>query len=130
MRKITALLLMVLLGTAVYGSGRSQGSGSGKPVFTLCISHMTNAFTTTVANSMGAAAKAAGAELIINEGGNDISRQISQIESAVNQKVNAIIIEPVSVNGVIPAVEAARKAGIPVVIFNQKISDPSRPPPS
>ncbi|MDR2741393.1 MAG: sugar ABC transporter substrate-binding protein [Treponema sp.] len=126
MKKFAALLLsMVLLGTAVYGGGRSQGS-SGKPVFMLCISHMTNAFTTTVANSMGAAAQAAGAELIINEGGNDISKQISQIESGVTQKVNAIIIEPVSVNGVIPAVEAAQKAGIPVIIFNQRISDPSK----
>ena len=125
MKKFASLFsILVLLGTAAYGSGRSQGSG--KPVFMLCISHMTNAFTTTVANSMGAAAQAAGAELIINEGGNDISRQISQIESGINQKVNAIIIEPVSVNGVIPAVEAARRAGIPVIIFNQKISDPSK----
>jgi ribose transport system substrate-binding protein/inositol transport system substrate-binding protein len=126
MKKFAAFFsILVLLGTAVYGSGRNQG-GSGKPVFMLCISHMTNAFTTTVANSMGAAAQSAGAELIINEGGNDISRQISQIESGVNQKVNAIIIEPVSVNGVIPAVEAARRAGIPVIIFNQRISDPSK----
>ncbi|MDR1566918.1 MAG: substrate-binding domain-containing protein, partial [Treponema sp.] len=125
MKKIGALLsILVFLGTAAYGKGTSQ-EDSGKPVFMLCISHMTNAFTTTVANSMGAAAKAAGAELIINEGGNDISRQISQIESGINQNVNAIIIEPVSVNGVIPAVEAAQKAGIPVIIFNQKISDPS-----
>jgi ribose transport system substrate-binding protein/inositol transport system substrate-binding protein len=126
MKKFTVVLLaLALLSATVYGGGRSQGSG-GKPVFMLCISHMTNAFTTTVAKSMNEAAKAAGAELIVNEGGNDISRQISQIESGVNQKVNAIIIEPVSVNGVIPAVEAAQKAGIPVIIFNQKISDPSK----
>jgi ribose transport system substrate-binding protein/inositol transport system substrate-binding protein len=126
MRKIAVLLSMaVLFSTMAYGKGRDQAGGD-KPVFMLCISHMTNAFTTTVANSMSAAAKAAGAELIINEGGNDISRQISQIESGVNQKVNAIIIEPVSVNGVIPAVEAAQKAGIPVIIFNQRISDPSK----
>ncbi|MDR3160357.1 MAG: sugar ABC transporter substrate-binding protein [Spirochaetaceae bacterium] len=126
MKKFAVLLaVLALLGAAAYGRGGSQGD-SGKPVFMLCISHMTNAFTTTVANSMTDAAKAAGAELIINEGGNDISRQISQIESGVNQKVSAIIIEPVSVNGVIPAVEAAMKAGIPVIIFNQRISDPSK----
>ncbi|MDR1956040.1 MAG: sugar ABC transporter substrate-binding protein [Treponema sp.] len=126
MKKIALfLLVLVLLGATVYGAGRSQSSG-GKPVFMLCISHMTNAFTTTVAKSMGDAAKAAGADLIINEGGNDISKQISQIESGINQKVNAIIIEPVSVSGVIPAVDAAMKAGIPVIIFNQRISDPSK----
>jgi ribose transport system substrate-binding protein/inositol transport system substrate-binding protein len=126
MKKFAALFVVLgLLGSTAYGRGSSQDS-SGKPVFMLCISHMTNAFTTTVANTMSDAAKAAGAELIINEGGNDISRQISQIESGVNQKVNAIIIEPVSVNGVIPAVEAAMRADIPVIIFNQRISDPSK----
>jgi ribose transport system substrate-binding protein/inositol transport system substrate-binding protein len=128
MKKVLAGLTVLLLigaGSSLYAAGKNDNA-SGKPVFMLCISHMTNAFTKTVADSMTAAAKEAGATLIINEGGNDINRQISQIESGVNQKVNIIIIEPVSVNGVIPAVEAAEKAGIPVVIFNQKISDPSK----
>jgi ribose transport system substrate-binding protein/inositol transport system substrate-binding protein len=121
---ILMALVMVTTATTVFAGGKADTSG--KPVFMLCISHMTNAFTKTVADSMTAAAKTAGATLIINEGGNDIAKQISQIESGVNQKVNAIIIEPVSVNGVIPAVEAAMKAGIPVIIFNQRISDPEK----
>jgi ribose transport system substrate-binding protein/inositol transport system substrate-binding protein len=117
-------VVMLTASNAVFAGGKSDSSG--KPVFMLCISHMTNAFTKTVADSMTAAAKNAGATLIINEGGNDIARQLSQIESGVNQKVNAIIIEPVSVNGVIPAIEAAMKAGIPVIVFNQRISDPGK----
>jgi ribose transport system substrate-binding protein/inositol transport system substrate-binding protein len=128
MKKIAlvfSVLALMGVNSAVYGAGRGEGR-SGKPVFMLCISHMTNAFTKTVADSMSAAAKEAGAELIINEGGNDISKQISQMESGINQKVNVIIVEPVSVNGVIPAIEAAERAGIPVVVFNQKISDPSK----
>jgi len=122
---LVLLALALVLTAPVFGGGARE-SGGGKPVFMLCISHMTNAFTKTVADSMTAAAKAAGADLIINEGGNDIGRQISQIESGINQKVNVIIIEPVSVSGVIPAVEAAEKAGIKVIIFNQRISDPSK----
>jgi ribose transport system substrate-binding protein/inositol transport system substrate-binding protein len=35
-------------------------------------------------------------------------------------------VEPVSTNGVIPAIEAAERAGIPVIVFNQQISDPSK----
>lgn len=132
MRKIkkaaAVLLLLLAAGTFVF-TGCNRGSANAaeaKPVFALCISHMTNAFTTTVAESMKAAAEAAGAELIINEASNDISKQVSQIESVVNQKVDAIIIEPVSTNGVIPAIEAAEKAGVKVIVFNQQISDPSK----
>ncbi|GMO17008.1 MAG: hypothetical protein Pg6A_03210 [Termitinemataceae bacterium] len=104
----------------------SRSKKPDKPVFMLCISHMTNAFTKTVADSMSAAAASAGAELIINEAGNDIGKQVGQIESGVNQKVNAIIVEPVNVSGVIPAIEAAEKAGVPVIVFNQRISDGSK----
>jgi ribose transport system substrate-binding protein/inositol transport system substrate-binding protein len=35
-----------------------------------------------------------------------------------------IIIEPASVDGLVPAIEAATKAGIPVVVVNQAISKP------
>ena len=122
-----ALFLMVVLGiAALSGCNRGGGGAQSKPVFALCISHMSNAFTKTVAESMTAAANAVGADLIINEASNDIGKQVSQIESAVNQKVNVIIVEPVSTNGVIPAIEAAEKAGIKVVVFNQQISDPSK----
>ncbi|MEG2382701.1 MAG: substrate-binding domain-containing protein [Oscillospiraceae bacterium] len=96
------------------------------PEFVFCISHMSNDWAVTAADSMTAAAEAAGAKLTVNEAGKDINTQISQIESAVNQKASCIIIEPVSAEGVIPAVEAAMKAGIPVIIYNQNISDPSK----
>lgn len=95
------------------------------PHITFCISHMSNAFTVTAANAMEAAAKAAGATLTVVEAGQDINKQISQIEIAINTS-DAIIIEPVSTDGVLPAVSAAMAAGIPVIIFNQAISDPSR----
>ena len=130
MRKIKTaalvLLVLLLMGTMVFTGCNRGGGKASKPTFALCISHVTNAFTKTVADTMTAAAAASGADLIINEASNDISKQVSQIESVVNQKVNVIIIEPVSTNGVIPAIEAAEKAGIRVVVFNQQISDPSK----
>jgi ribose transport system substrate-binding protein/inositol transport system substrate-binding protein len=48
---------------------------------------------------------------------------VSQIETAVNQGIAGIVIEPVSVDGVVPALAAAKAAGIPVVVVNQRISD-------
>jgi ribose transport system substrate-binding protein/inositol transport system substrate-binding protein len=124
----TTILAVLAAGIVLAGCNRKQSAADApkKPVFALCISHMSNAFTKTVAESMAAAAASAGAELIVMEAANDISKQVTQIESAVNQKVNVIIVEPVSRDGVIPAVEAAEKAGVRVVVFNQQISDPSK----
>jgi ribose transport system substrate-binding protein/inositol transport system substrate-binding protein len=108
------------------GGGVAFAADGGAPTFMFCISHMTNAWAKEASESMQAAAKAAEVDLIVNEAAHDIGRQVSQIESGVNQKVNAIIVEPVSVAGVLPAVDAAKEAGIPVIIYNQNISDPSR----
>jgi ribose transport system substrate-binding protein/inositol transport system substrate-binding protein len=64
-------------------------------------------------------------KLTVYDGGKDPAKQINQIETAISQGIAAIIVEPASVDGIIPAVKAAREAGIPVVILNQKITDQS-----
>jgi len=129
MRKIKTmtlgLLVLLLAGTVLLTGCNRKKEEDSKPTFALLISHMTNAFTSTVANSMTAAANTVGADLIINEASKDISRQASQAESVVNQRVDVIIIEPVSTHGVLPAIEAAEKAGVRVIVFNQQISNPS-----
>ncbi|MEA4894995.1 MAG: sugar ABC transporter substrate-binding protein [Oscillospiraceae bacterium] len=104
----------------------SAAASDATPNFVFCISHMDNDWAVTASDSMTAAAKAAGANLTVNEAGQDINTQVSQIESAINQKADCIIIEPVSADGVLPAVEEASAAGIPVIIFNQNISDPTK----
>jgi ribose transport system substrate-binding protein len=61
------------------------------------------------------AADAAGAELVIFNANNDPAAQNNAIETYINEKVNGIIVVAIDTNGVMPAVEAADKAGIPVV---------------
>lgn len=87
---------------------------------------MSNAWAVNASETMEAAAKEAGVALTVVSADQDINKQVSQIEMAVNAKVTAIIIEPVSAEGVLAAVEAAEAAGIPCIIFNQNISDPSK----
>lgn len=114
---VLALGMMLVFGAAL--------ANEETPEFTFCISHMTNAFTVTAANAMEEAAAAAGAKMTVVEAGQDINTQVGQIEMAVNTS-DVIIIEPVSTDGVLAAVSNAMEAGVPVVIFNQAISDPSR----
>jgi ABC-type sugar transport system substrate-binding protein len=123
---ITALLVTVVLAACNRSQGNSADGGKRKPVFMFCAEHMSNSFHKEVVEHMKKAAADAGAELIINDASFDINRQISQIESGINQKVDVLFVEPVSMNGVMPAVEAAMKAGIPVISAIAQIADISK----
>jgi ribose transport system substrate-binding protein len=60
------------------------------------------------------AAKEFGVELIITSAEGDLAEQISQTETFIAKKVDAIILIPADTVGIIPAVKLANKAGIPV----------------
>ena len=65
----------------------------------------------------GAAAKAAelGANLVVFNANNDPAAQNDAIETYVAQGIDGLIVVAIDVNGIMPAVEAAAEAGIPVV---------------
>jgi ribose transport system substrate-binding protein len=68
-----------------------------------------------------AAAKAAGVDLVIFNANNVPSAQNDAIETYITQKVDGIILVAIDVNGVKPAITAAKKAGIPVVAIDAQI---------
>ena len=55
-----------------------------------------------------------GFELIIQSGDKDLSRQQSQIDNFIVQRVDAIIVCPTDTKGIAPAIERANAANIPV----------------
>ena len=69
------------------------------------------------------AADKAGAKLVIFNANNVAAAQNSAIEDYVAQKVDGIVLIAIDVNGVKPAVTAAKNAGIPVVAIDARIPD-------
>jgi ribose transport system substrate-binding protein len=67
------------------------------------------------------AADAAGAKLVIFNANNVPSAQNDAIENYITQKVDGIILVAIDVNGVKPAITAAKTAGIPVVAIDAQI---------
>ncbi len=119
-----ALFCVLLIASLIAGcAGQQQPAATGGgQKYGLFMSHMTNAFTIELSDAVKAKAAELGVELTVYDGGQDAAKQISQVETAISQGISAIIIEPVSVDGITPAIEAAKKAGIPVVTVNQKIT--------
>jgi ribose transport system substrate-binding protein len=67
------------------------------------------------------AADKVGAKLVIFNANNVAAAQNSAIEDYIAQKVDGIVLIAIDVNGVKPAVTAAKKAGIPVVAIDARI---------
>ena len=65
------------------------------------------------------AADRLGVEVILFDSENNIVKQAANIEDAVAKDVDAIITDPIDVKSLVPAIEDAVAAGVPVVTFDR-----------
>ena len=63
-------------------------------------------------------AKKAGCSVSTSDGQNDMSKQIGDVEDMVAKGVTLLIINPRDAEGLVPAVNAASKAGVKVVVID------------
>jgi ribose transport system substrate-binding protein len=70
------------------------------------------------------AAEELGVDLQIVDGANDPAKQVQAIETFVTQGVNAIIVVAIDVEGIKPAVQAAKDAGVFAVAIDAKVDVP------
>ncbi|PXX89587.1 sugar transporter [Marinobacter vulgaris] len=74
-----------------------------------------------------AAEEADNVEVVVLDAGGDVARQISQVRNLIQQQVDVIIIWPTDGQAVVPAINGARNAGIPVVVTNSNIAEAGQP---
>ncbi|HTK10518.1 MAG TPA: substrate-binding domain-containing protein [Ktedonobacteraceae bacterium] len=65
------------------------------------------------------------ASLLVYNSNNDPSAESNAIDNYVQQKVDAIIVDAIDVNGIKPAIERAAKAHIYVVAVDSVVTDPA-----
>src|SRR3954462_5980353 len=63
-------------------------------------------------------------DLQVAEGTNDVSTQISQVETFINDKVDAIVLLPFDGAALTPVALQAMQAGIPVINVDREFSSP------
>jgi len=85
--------------------------------------NQTATFFTLMNEGAQEAADAAGCELTIANANNDSAKQNSDIENFVSQGVTGLIVVAIDVSGVLPAVEAAKEAGIRVVAIDAELEE-------
>lgn len=135
---VGALLVAALVLLAACGGGQGQnggnepqaggdqggqgGQGEERVVIGLAISTLNNPFFVDLESGAREAAQAAGVELVVLDAQDDAAKQVSQIEDLVTQGVDAIVINPTDGDAVVPAIEKANQAGIPVLTVDRGAS--------
>jgi ribose transport system substrate-binding protein len=71
---------------------------------------------------MNQAAKDYNIDLTILDGQNDAAKQLSQIETFVTQHMDAIMVDAVDETALVPGVQDANNAGIPVENFDRRVT--------
>lgn len=129
-RASMALAALGLTLASCGGGGGSAGTPTASAGTRECTIGMTQinqtaVFFTQMNEGAKKAAEAAGCTLTIANANNDSAKQSSDIEAFVAQGVDGLIVVAIDVNGVLPAVKAARDKGIKVVAVDAKLEDGS-----
>jgi len=101
------------------GAASPSTAGGGGTKIGLAISSFQNDFFVTLADGAKTAAKSAGVELVIADAGGDAAKQASQVEDFITQKVAVILLNPVDSDAIVPSVQKANAAKIPVVTVDR-----------
>jgi ribose transport system substrate-binding protein len=111
-RRLLQAAAAVAIGMAGYVT---NAASAAEPTIALVQINQQALFFNQMNEGAKQAADKAGAKLVIFNANNDPTAQNNAIETYTAQKVNAIIVVAIDVNGVMPAVQQASAAGIPVL---------------
>lgn len=116
MRKFTRRATLGVAGglAATLGLPASRAWAAGTTFALVQINQQALFFNQMNAGAL-AAAKKAGVELVIFNANDQPAQQNNAIETYTQQKVQGIIVDAIDVNGIMPAVQSASAAGIPVI---------------
>lgn len=84
---------------------------------------MNNPFYEVMDDEMRSVMEARGDVLITRNPALDVDKQIAQVQELIDQKVDAIFINPVDWKAIRPALEMAKEAGVPVIAVDSEVYD-------
>ncbi|MDX7951578.1 sugar ABC transporter substrate-binding protein [Lichenihabitans sp. Uapishka_5] len=121
--KTRLLMTAALVALSVSGMARSASATT----IGITMDKFDDNFLTSVRNAMDAEAKANGVTVQAEDANDDTSKQISQIQNFIAQKVDAIIVNPVDTSATPKMTQLAVAAKIPLVYVNRKPEDKTLP---
>jgi ribose transport system substrate-binding protein len=119
MKKLVALMLVVLLGMGIFvGCGKEEVAVENNKVG-LVVSTLNNPFFVTLKEGAEAKAAELGYELVVLDSQNDPSKELANVEDLITEEVLVILINPTDSDAVANAVKLANESEIPVITLDR-----------
>lgn len=122
-KKMLALVLaLAMMAAMMVGCGAKEEE---KDSYTFGATYwtMNNPYFIALEDGIRAAVEANGDELISYDPQGDVTTQISQIEDMLAQGVDLIFLNPADWQGIKPALDAAAKAEVPIIVVDTPVYD-------
>ena len=116
---IVALVLALLLPAFGFAAGR-RDAGDGTIRIGMSVPGLQFPFFVTMREEAEAAAAQLGATIVFADALNDAAKQASDIENFIAQGLDAILISPMTTDALVPVIEQAVAAGIPVATVDRQ----------
>jgi ribose transport system substrate-binding protein len=123
MKKGLILFLLGILSITFISCQRGNDQAGGAPRIALVLKTLNNPFFIDMQKGAEEAAKKLGVNLIVQaaEREVDVEKQMQIIENLIQAKVAALCVTPSGSREIVPAIEKANRAGIPVVIVDTRV---------
>lgn len=121
---LSALTVFTMSGCMVTIDGEGPGSSASEKsgAIGLSISTQNNPFFVTLAEGAEKAAQDLGVSLTVVDAGDDVTKQVSDIEDLVSKNISVLIVNPVDSDAVTGAVQAAMDQGVKVISVDRAVN--------
>jgi len=122
---LVVLAILLICGLSWPGAqqeGQTKETGEEKLVIGFIVKNLVNPFFVAMKNGAEQAGKDYGVDVRVYspEKPNDVEAQIRIMEDMIQKNFDAIVVVPTDSRGIIPGIEKANNAGVPVFVANTK----------
>ncbi|MBC7326851.1 substrate-binding domain-containing protein [bacterium] len=124
-KRKTLVLSFLLIPLLFFGCGKKQtakeevGEKKGREiVLGYSTPALNNTFWIRVTNGINEECNKRGVKVIVTDAQDNPNKQLSDVEDLIQKKVDALLISPYESDPIVPAVQSANRANIPVIIVD------------
>jgi ABC-type sugar transport system substrate-binding protein len=110
-KTLFTILMITLIGLPLLANGRAEDD---QIRIGASMQWLNDTYIRIVTNAMEERADELGVQLTILDGEGRSERQVAQVENLIAQQYDVIILNPMSIEGAAPAVDAANNADVPI----------------